>query len=186
MLTCGLLRGQNIENLKVQGDQIILQVSGPERQSVDWVPSLGDQHRFQSKARRLLILQVSGHLVAPPMLAVAIIELSRSCANTIFRSLLSLRNNSLTGAIPTGFSSFVASWFDRNCFFNTANLTLHRQLDCAPTESSVFQTLIGLYNSTLGERWTNCQNWLTGDPCINYWHGIGCVQPAGSSWSVVT
>ena len=100
--------------------------------------------------------------------------------------LFSLRNNSLMGTVPSGFSSFQASWFDRNCFSNSANLQLHRQLACAPTESFVVQALVELYKSTLGEKWINRRNWLVDDPCINSWHGIGCVQPAGSSLSVVT
>lgn len=36
------------------------------------------------------------------------------------------------------------------------------------------QVLIDLYNGTNGSSWTTKTNWLTGDPCANAWHGIGC------------
>jgi hypothetical protein len=31
-----------------------------------------------------------------------------------------------------------------------------------------------LYASTNGAQWTANNNWLSGDPCANVWHGIFC------------
>jgi hypothetical protein len=34
--------------------------------------------------------------------------------------------------------------------------------------------LIDFYDMLDGTRWRNNDNWLTGDPCLNHWHGVGC------------
>jgi len=34
--------------------------------------------------------------------------------------------------------------------------------------------LIALYNSTVGDNWTDNTNWLAGDPCMDNWYGITC------------
>jgi hypothetical protein len=34
--------------------------------------------------------------------------------------------------------------------------------------------LVDLYTSTNGTAWKNSANWLTGDPCLNSWSGVGC------------
>ena len=105
----------------------------------------------------------------------------RSCLTD---SLLSLRDNYLTGTAPSVLTLDQASWFDRNCFSNTTYL--RRQRTCAPTEPSAIQALVDLYNGTRGDDWTRHENWWIGDPCNNSWHGVDCEQPVGSSWSVIT
>jgi len=36
--------------------------------------------------------------------------------------------------------------------------------------------LASLYQSTNGSEWWNNTNWLVGDPCVNGWYGITCVN----------
>ncbi|MEZ5470980.1 MAG: hypothetical protein R3E90_04310 [Marinicella sp.] len=36
------------------------------------------------------------------------------------------------------------------------------------------QALIDFYNSTGGVNWFDDSNWLTGDPCLEQWYGVGC------------
>lgn len=43
------------------------------------------------------------------------------------------------------------------------------------------QALIDFYHSTKGQHWTHNtnNNWLTGDPCVNPWHGVTCDTSGG-------
>ena len=99
-------------------------------------------------------------------------------------SLLSLRDNYLSGALPSNVSAlWPPSWFDDNCFSGAADV--RRRAACAPTPDSATRALRDLFNSTGGARWRAQSNWLAGDPCIDGWYGVGCEQPVGSNTSVV-
>ena len=41
------------------------------------------------------------------------------------------------------------------------------------------QALVDLYYSTNGEGWTESENWLDGDPCVNQWYGVTCDEHGG-------
>ena len=49
---------------------------------------------------------------------------------------------------------------------------------CTPgtsgTSPAEINALERLYYATNGEEWTRKDNWLVGDPCDNYWYGVGC------------
>ena len=37
-----------------------------------------------------------------------------------------------------------------------------------------YDALAEFYNATNGDNWVNNSNWLNGDPCEDFWHGIYC------------
>ena len=41
------------------------------------------------------------------------------------------------------------------------------------------QALVDLYYSTNGEGWTESENWLVDDPCVNQWYGVTCDEHGG-------
>ena len=64
-------------------------------------------------------------------------------------SLLSLRDNYLSGALPSNVSAlWPPSWFDDNCFSGAADV--RRRAACAPTPDSATRALRDLFNSTGG------------------------------------
>ena len=38
---------------------------------------------------------------------------------------------------------------------------------------------MNLYYSTSGEGWLYSTGWLSGDPCVNRWHGVSCDEHGG-------
>lgn len=46
-------------------------------------------------------------------------------------------------------------------------------------------TLIKLYFMTNGKYWESSNNWLKGDPCLDYWTGIICMKSIKSEKATV-
>jgi hypothetical protein len=52
------------------------------------------------------------------------------------------------------------------------SLQFQAQIEAASPEE--IQALNDLYDSTNGNYWKNKYRWKIGDPCTEYWFGIGC------------
>ena len=51
--------------------------------------------------------------------------------------------------------------------------------EVAETSDVEKQALVDLYYSTNGDWWTDNTNWISGDPCVNHWHGVTCDEQGG-------
>ena len=51
--------------------------------------------------------------------------------------------------------------------------------DAFETSDVERQALVDLYYSTNGEGWTESENWLEDDPCVNQWYGVACDEHGG-------
>jgi hypothetical protein len=96
------------------------------------------------------------------------------------------------GTVPSLLSVILNLNLSPNCFtdctFNGG--TLQRQPWCSPCAGPVSQSpapsalpgvpsaqrvaLQQLYSATRGQGWASSQGWLTGDPCVGAWYGVGC------------
>ena len=86
-----------------------------------------------------------------------------------------LRNNSLSGVLPSGMCS---QFYPKGCSIATGRFTTNCNV-CnyqAPTTTSAIDTqaLKDFYTSTNGSGWISSQNWPTGDPCKSGWFGVTC------------